>query len=101
MERVELALVERETRGHGVTAAAVEKPERAGVANDCADIDAGNRTRRTSSLPAFESDHECGLAKPVLQSACDDADDSGVPAFVRQQNEWRVALIACGRHGLL
>ena len=89
---LELALVDRKPCRHGVAAAGFEQPLFVRRADKCSKIDAGDRTRRAASHAAFEAHDEGRFAEAIFQSACDDADDAGMPAFARRENERRIVL---------
>ena len=86
-ERIALFGAQREAGRHRVAAARLQRSRFARGADDGADVHAGHRTRRAASQPAFEARHECRLGEALLQPARHDADDAGMPALARHQQE--------------
>ena len=100
-KRFALFGAQRETGRHRVAAARFQCSRLARRADDGADIDARHRTRRAAPQPAFEPRHKGRLGETFFEPAGHDADDAGMPALARQEQERRIVLHRCLGHRLV
>src|ERR1051325_9395262 len=77
------------------------KLSRAARTDDRADVETGNRARRTASQSVLEADGEGGLVEALAQASRHDADHAGMPAFAMHQQDGAVVLRRSHGRGVL
>src|SRR5690606_39302409 len=88
-ERGDAIALDREPRRHGVTAAIDEKPRLARGDDGGAELE--SRDRPAGALPGavLERDDAGRAVVALLEPARDDADDPGMPALARDEDQRR------------
>jgi hypothetical protein len=85
-----------------VAAACDQQPAILGGEHGSPEIDAGNRPARSFAGSVFpDRDHDCGLAKLLLEAAGDDPDHARMPALPCHKHHGAVALCPGERFGCL
>src|SRR5947209_4408495 len=82
-----------------MAAACPEQALVARAANECADIDPGERAGRAAAGFSFHSNYKGGFVEAILQAPGDDSDYAGMPSLAGHEQKRRVVLVPRQFHG--